>query len=100
LGASNQSGIAKGTITLQDAIDCFEETNRQLGHNIEYFFCRHSIPPVVCYCRKPHVGIFVHFIEKYKLDTDQCIFVGDQTTDKTASERCKIKYYHPEEFFK
>lgn len=100
LGASNQSGIAKGTITAQDAVDCFEETNRQLGHSIEYFFCRHSIPPVVCYCRKPHVGIFVHFIEKYKLDTDQCIFVGDQTSDRTAAERCKIKYYHPDEFFK
>ncbi len=100
LGASNQSGIAKGTITTQDAVDCFEETNRQLGHDIEYFFCCHSIPPVVCYCRKPSVGIFIHFIEKYKLDTEQCIFVGDQTTDKTAAARCKIKYYHPDEFFK
>lgn len=100
LGASNQSGIAKGVLTAQDAVDCFEETNRQLGHDIEYFFCRHSIPPVVCYCRKPQVGIFVHFMEKHLLDPEQCIFVGDQTSDKTFAERCKIKYYHADEFFK
>jgi HAD superfamily hydrolase (TIGR01662 family) len=99
LGASNQSGVARKNLTAQDAVDCFEETNRLLGHEIDYFFCRHSIPPVVCYCRKPQVGIFVHFMEKHLLDPEQCIFVGDQTSDKTFAERCKIKYYHADEFF-
>lgn len=100
LGASNQSGIAKNILTSQQAVDCFEETIYQLGHEIDYFFCPHSIPPVVCYCRKPQVGIFVHFMEKYKLDPEQCIMVGDQTSDKTFAERCKLKYYHPDEFFR
>jgi len=100
LGASNQSGIAKGVLTAQAAVDCFEETNRQLGHDIDYFFCRHSIPPVVCYCRKPHCGIGVHFIETYKLDPAQCIMVGDQTTDETFAKRCGFKYIDQAEFFK
>jgi len=99
LGASNQSGIAKGILTVQQAVDCFEETNRLLGHNIDYFFCRHSIPPVVCYCRKPQVGIFVHFREKYFLDPAQCIFVGDQKTDETFAVRCGMKFYYANEFF-
>ncbi len=99
LGASNQSGVAKGKLTVQQAVDCFEETNRQLGHDIEYFFCTHSIPPVVCYCRKPHCGIGVHFIEKYKLDASQCIMVGDQTTDETFAKRCGFKYVDQQEFF-
>jgi len=100
LGASNQSGIAKKKLTTQDAVNCFEETNRQLGHDIEYFFCPHSIPPVVCYCRKPHCGMGVHFIEKHKLDASQCIFVGDQTTDQTFAARCGFKYVDQAEFFK
>lgn len=100
LGASNQSGVAKGILTSQDAVDCFEETNRQLGFDIEYFFCPHNIPPVACYCRKPHCGIGVHFIEKHKLDASQCIMVGDQTTDETFAERCGFKYVDQQEFFK
>jgi len=100
LGASNQSGIAKKKLTSQQAVDCFEETNRQLGHDIEYFFCPHSIPPVVCYCRKPHPGMGVHWIEKYKLDAPQCIFVGDQTTDETFAARCGFQYIDQKDFFK
>jgi HAD superfamily hydrolase (TIGR01662 family) len=100
LGASNQSGIAKKKLTAQDAVDCFEETNHLLGHEIDYFFCRHSIPPIVCYCRKPSTGIGVYFIEKYKLDASQCIFVGDQTSDKTFSSRCGFQYFDQAEFFK
>lgn len=100
LGASNQSGIAKGIITSQTAVDCFEETNWQLGHEIEYFFCCHNIPPIQCWCRKPQIGIFVHFMERHLLNPDICIMVGDQTSDKTFSERCGIKYYHPDDFFK
>jgi HAD superfamily hydrolase (TIGR01662 family) len=99
LGASNQSGIAKKKLTSQDAVNCFEETNRQLGHDIEYFFCCHSIPPVVCYCRKPHCGIGVHFIEKHKLDASQCIMVGDQTTDETFAKRCGFQYFDQKAFF-
>lgn len=99
LGASNQSGVAKGVISVQTAVDCFEETNRQLGHDIEYFFCQHNIPPVTCYCRKPQVGIGVHFIEKHKLDPAQCIMVGDQKTDETFAARCGFQYRDQAEFF-
>jgi D-glycero-D-manno-heptose 1,7-bisphosphate phosphatase len=100
LGASNQSGIAKKKLTAEQATECFQHTNKLLGHDIEFMFCPHSIPPVVCYCRKPHCGMGVHFIEKYKLDASQCIFVGDQTTDKTFAARCGFKYIDQSEFFK
>lgn len=99
LGASNQSGVAKGVLTHTDAVNCFEETNRQLGVPIDYMFCPHSVPPS-CYCRKPQSGIGVHFIEKYKLDPRKCIFVGDQTTDKTFAERLSFQYVDQGEFFK
>lgn len=99
-GVSNQSGVSKNILSHQDAIDCFEHTNKLLGHKIDYYFCPHSVPPVKCYCRKPQVGLAVFLIEKYKLDPTQCIFVGDQTTDKSFAERAGFQFQWTKDFFK
>ena len=100
LGVSNQSGVAKGLLTFETAKACFDKTNELLGLNIDVSFCPHSVPPITCYCRKPGVGHGIEFIEKYKLDPDQCIMVGDMTTDKTFSTRCGFKYIDQSVFFK
>ena len=99
LGASNQSGIARGTPRAK-VIACFEETNKRLGLNIEYQFCEHRIPPVSCYCRKPYPGMGALFIEKYSLNPSSCIMVGDMTSDETFAERCGFKYQHADNFFR
>jgi len=98
LGVSNQSGIAKGDLKERDARDCFEYTNKLLGHDIEYHFCPHSpVPP--CYCRKPQTGLGVLLIEKHKLDPRKCIMVGDMTSDKTFAKRCGFRFAHADDFF-
>ena len=94
LGASNQSGVAKGILTEEMARKCFEETNNMLGVRLDFQFCPHTIPPVSCYCRKPHFGMGAVFIEKYKLNPADCIMVGDQTTDESFAERCGFKFIH------
>lgn len=99
LGASNQSGVAKGNLTHERAVECFNHTNKLLGVDIDFVFCPHSVPPVSCYCRKPSSGLAVSLIEKYKLDPGQCIYVGDQTTDKTFAQRAGFQYAHPTKFF-
>ena len=98
LGVSNQSAISKG-LSLDVVIDCFERTNELLGFDIEYVFCPHNVPPVNCYCRKPHPGSGAYYIWKYKLLPSECIFVGDQTSDKTFASRCGFVYKDAEEFF-
>ena len=100
LGISNQSGIAKGHLTSDQAVECFEATNKLIGVDIYYTFCTHSVPPVVCYCRKPQSGLGVALIEQYKLDPAQVIMVGDQTTDKTFAKRLGFEYEDAEDFFK
>jgi len=100
LGVSNQSGIGKKKLTEQAAIDCFEYTNKQLGIDIEYYYCPHIIPPAVCYCRKPQSGFGVMLIEKHKLDPSQCIMVGDSTSDKTFAKRVGFQYEDRKAFFK
>lgn len=99
LGVSNQSGIAKGELTYEKATDLFQHTNKLLGCEIEFVFCPHQSAPPVCYCRKPAVGWGVHFINKYKLNRKECIFVGDLKTDETFSNRCGFQFIHTDDFF-
>jgi HAD superfamily hydrolase (TIGR01662 family) len=100
LGVSNQSGVGKGRLSNGAVRSCFEETNRLVGHDIDYAYCPHGSFPIACYCRKPLTGLFVQFMLKYKLDPNKCIFVGDLTSDKTFAKRSGIKYYDQAEFFK
>jgi len=101
LGASNQSGIAKGTLTAADATACFVETLRQLGLTFkEVRFCPHKVPPISCYCRKPGPGMGVELIVKYKLDPRQCMYVGDLGTDASFAARCGFQFVDHNEFFR
>ena len=99
LGISNQGDVARGKLTKEQAIACFERTNELLGVSIECVFCPHNPAPIQCYCRKPMPGLGVQFIEKYKLNKAKCVYVGDQTTDKTFAERSGIPYQDAEKFF-
>lgn len=100
LGASNQSGIDKGSVPREAVVICFEETNRLLGIDIDYQFCPHRVPPISCYCRKPAPGIGAWFIEKYKLNPADCIMIGDMTSDKTFAQRCGFQFQFADKFFK
>ena len=104
LGVSNQSAVAKAGkprgITHDTAVACFERTNELLGLKIDYMFCPHRIPPVTCYCRKPGSGIGAYFILKYKLNPEECIMVGDATSDRTFATRSGFRYKDEKDFFK
>jgi HAD superfamily hydrolase (TIGR01662 family) len=101
LGASNQSGVAKGLLSTADCEACFDETLRQLGLKFgEVRYCPHKVPPISCYCRKPGPGMGVELIVKYKLDPRQCIYVGDAGTDRSFAERCGFQFIDEAEFFR
>lgn len=99
LGVSNQSGVHKGVLTLDEAKKCFEATNELIGLDIKYTFCPHQSNPIACYCRKPGVALGVELIHKYKLNSRECIMVGDLTTDKTFAGRCGFQYQDQADFF-
>jgi HAD superfamily hydrolase (TIGR01662 family) len=100
LGISNQSGVAKGELSEQTAIDLFDHTNQLLVIDIEYRFCPHQSAPISCYCRKPQTGVLVEFMLKHKLNLKECLFVGDMTTDATCAKRAGVPYVDQAEFFK
>lgn len=100
LGASTQSGIAKGHLTSDDALACFRETNRQLGHDVSHAHCKHGSFPVSCYCRKPQSGLGVYLIRLYNLNPSECIMVGDLSTDRSFAARLGFQFVDADEFFK
>jgi histidinol-phosphate phosphatase family protein len=99
LGASNQSGVARGRFSLEAARACLERTNELLGLEIDALFCPHPSGPPVCWCRKPLPGMGVHHILKYKLDPAQCIMVGDRSGDVQMARRCGFQYVDAADFF-
>lgn len=99
MGISNQSCIAKNVATKEEVIACFDKTNELLGQNIDYKFCPHEQRHYNCYCRKPQAGLAAEFIEKYKLNPEECIFVGDQPSDMQLAEKCGFRFYGIKEFF-
>jgi len=98
LGVSNQAFVSRGKLTADEARACFDRTNELLGVVIDYEFCPHSVPPT-CYCRKPQSGLGVLLVERYELHPPSCVFVGDQTTDKTFAKRMGFQYYDQKDFF-
>lgn len=92
LGASNQSGVARQVPTMKVAHECFQETNRQLGVDIEYDFDYSKAGPIISWHRKPVVGMGIDFIWKHKLDPKRCVVVGDMTTDRTFAARCGFQF--------
>ena len=99
LGVSNQSGIEKGKLDERAAIACFDRTNELVGHDIEYQYCPHHSFPIRCYCRKPMPGLGVYFVHKHLLNPEECIMVGDATSDKTFAKRCGFKFEKADDFF-
>jgi HAD superfamily hydrolase (TIGR01662 family) len=100
LGASNQSGVAKGKVSAADVEACFQETLRQLKVEFaQVLYCPHKVPPISCYCRKPGPGMGVELIVKHRLDPRRCIYVGDAGTDKSFAQRCGFTFADQAEFF-
>lgn len=105
LGASNQSGIAKTPgdpkyVSEADAIACFEATNKGLGLPIHYLYASEAAGMPKSYWRKPAPGMGVYFIETYKLNPADCIYVGDMKTDETFAQRCGFQFAWAHEFFR
>lgn len=87
---TNQSGIARGLLTQEDAdkVDA-RLTALLLEKGVQLtriYRCPHfpnGIPPynVVCDCRKPKLGMFSNAIKEYNLAPEKCLACGDKKRD-------------------
>jgi D-glycero-D-manno-heptose 1,7-bisphosphate phosphatase len=104
-GVSNQSGVSrqpgdKGYLTNTMATECFRETDRLMGVEVEaHLYAIDRGGPPKSYWRKPCPGMGALLIEKFKLDPGQCIMVGDMKSDATFAARCGFQFQTEKEFF-
>jgi D-glycero-D-manno-heptose 1,7-bisphosphate phosphatase len=92
---SNQSGIARGYFTAEEA----EAVHRFISekftfHRVyvtDFFYCPHY-PPITgsCRCRKPEPGMFLEAAAKHSIDLSNSIMVGDKGSDMQAAAAAGI----------
>lgn len=86
---SNQSGIGRGLITIENlaAIHAVLQARLQAnGVHIEgFFFCPHH-PSTRCRCRKPAPGLLEDIARRLDIDLKSVPFIGDTMKDILAAQ--------------
>jgi D-glycero-D-manno-heptose 1,7-bisphosphate phosphatase len=84
---TNQSAVGRGIISTETANKInhqLKEIIKQNGGMIEeIFLCPHT-PEDNCLCRKPKPGLILMAKEKYNIDLEGSILIGDSITDLQA----------------
>ncbi len=94
---TNQAGIARGYYTTHDYEVLTEWYLAELAKYgidiLDVFYCPHhpngkvKMYSIECECRKPSAGMLIDAINKYNIDIDSSILVGDKLTDAEAGDK-------------
>jgi len=92
--ATNQSGIGRGLLTIDDLNQIHAKFQRALarvgGHVQGIFFCPHA-PEAGCSCRKPAPGLLRSIEQRFSLELADVPFIGDSQRDAQAALAAKAK---------
>jgi D-glycero-D-manno-heptose 1,7-bisphosphate phosphatase len=91
---TNQSGIARGFYSINQ-FKCFMDAliinlASKGVHIDDYFYCPHHIDgnvkefSIKCDCRKPSPGLIHQAMDKYNIDLERSILIGDKNSDIEA----------------
>jgi D-glycero-D-manno-heptose 1,7-bisphosphate phosphatase len=87
---SNQSGIGRGLITEDQALQVHRRvlaSLAQCGVSVDAaYYCRHG-PEDGCSCRKPMPGMLLRAAEELDLDLSRAFMIGDKSSDIEAGMR-------------
>jgi histidinol-phosphate phosphatase family protein len=81
---SNQSGVARGLITLQDVEAVNRRVDALLGPMGQWWVCPHA-PDDACGCRKPAPGLVRRAAEALGVRAEECAVIGDTAADVGAA---------------
>jgi aryl-alcohol dehydrogenase-like predicted oxidoreductase len=100
LGLGWQPKIAEEALTIPDVEAHYAQLQERLGVAMDILYCPHGAGPPVCWCRKPLPGLGVVFIQRYRLDPEQCLYVGSGSQDPGFARRLGFQYREADEFFR
>jgi histidinol-phosphate phosphatase family protein len=83
---SNQSGVGRGLITLEQVGAVNRRVEELLGPLDGFFVCPH-IPSDVCNCRKPQPGLVLQAAAALGVPARACAMIGDIGADVEAASR-------------
>ena len=81
---SNQSGVARGLVTLEEVEAVNRRVNDLLGPLEPWLVCPHA-PDDGCACRKPEPGLIRRAAEALGVEPERCAVVGDIGSDVEAA---------------
>jgi D-glycero-D-manno-heptose 1,7-bisphosphate phosphatase len=81
---SNQSGVGRGYITLEQVDAVNRRVDELLGPFAGFFICPHA-PEDGCECRKPKPKLILDAARALHLEPANCIVVGDRASDVEAA---------------
>jgi histidinol phosphatase-like enzyme len=87
LGVSWQPEIAEGKRSEVVVKAMFARECERLGLDVDVECCPHPPGPPRCWCRKPLPGLGVVFVNRYRLDPAQCLYLGAGPHDAGFARR-------------
>lgn len=82
---SNQSGIARGTITDEQVRAVNARVESLLGPFAAFLYCPHG-PDDNCDCRKPKPKLILDAARAMGVEPSCCVVIGDKESDVKAAE--------------
>ena len=87
---TNQSGIEKGTLSIERAKSFIDQVNTEIGGIItDYWVCPHIESPY----RKPNPNMITGLADKHFVDVNQSVLVGDSEIDQQAAQNAGIGHF-------
>ena len=93
---TNQSGVERGYFKMEDVKKCNDRMIELLNINSKIFedICIASdYPPKKNTYRKPSVKFGNELIKKFKINSNQLVYIGDNTSDLETAHRLNCKGY-------
>ena len=82
---SNQSGVGRGYITMEQVDAVNKRVDALLGPFSGFFVCQHA-PEDDCDCRKPKPKLILDAARAIGVDPSCCVVVGDRESDVQAAK--------------
>ncbi len=89
---SNQSGVARGLLTLERLAQINDRLVRmaaEAGARIDAIYCCPHGPADDCDCRKPNTQLLLDAAERFDFDPSSCVVIGDKSTDVELGRRVR-----------
>ncbi|AEY87532.1 dehydratase [Streptomyces hygroscopicus subsp. jinggangensis 5008] len=81
---SNQSGVGRGLLTVDQVVRVNERADELLGGLDTWVFCPHA-PDAGCACRKPRPGLVHTAAARLGVPPSECLVIGDIAADVLAA---------------